>query len=215
LVILKRFAARQLLCSVYTHALQKVSADIGKAADAGRIVDAGTDIWDTRIWKKFYRFQTEGVIGAIDKPMRFGGCSLADSVGFGKTFEALAVVKYFELRNEDVLALTPSGCEVTGPSGRRTILVTPLRATTFAYEILNHTDLSREGGYSGDIDLEHINWGNYCLVVIDELHNFRNHYVAAQGTALGREGRVFVAHDGRDFWIGGESVAVISGTLTL
>jgi SNF2 family DNA or RNA helicase len=142
--------------------------------DEERIVKSATGIRNTRVWKKLYKFQRDGVVGAIDKLERFGGCIIADSVGLGKTFEALAVIKYYELRNDRVLVLVPKRLRdnwtLYKANDRRNILA----ADRFNYDVLNHTDLSRDGGSSGDIDLAHVNWGNYDLVVIDESHNFRN-----------------------------------------
>ena len=104
----------------------------------------------------------------------YGGCIIADSVGLGKTFEALAIIKYYELRNYKVLVLTPKklhdNWSVYRVNDKRNILA----SDRFSYDLLNHTDLSRKGGMSGDIDLDFVNWGNYDLVVIDESHNFRN-----------------------------------------
>ncbi len=187
---LKRFAARQSASGVYSHVLYQVFADMGEGADADRIMDAGTGIRDTEIWQKLYRFQTDGVIGAIDKLMRFGGCIIADSVGLGKTFEALAVIKYFELRNERVLVLAPKRLRDNWTLWKQNDVRNTLAADRFAYDVLNHTDLSRERGYSGEIDLEHINWGNYGLVVIDESHNFRNRPANATEKALSRYDRL-------------------------
>jgi hypothetical protein len=142
--------------------------------DEDQIVNAATGIRDMVVWQKLYRFQRDGVVGAIDKLNRFGGCIIADSVGLGKTFEALAIIKYHELRNDRVLVLCPKRLRdnwtIYKANDRRNILATD----RFNYDVLNHTDLSREGGLSGDIDLGYINWGNYDLVVIDESHNFRN-----------------------------------------
>ena len=126
------------------------------------------------VWKKLYKFQRDGVVGAIDKLERLGGCIIADSVGLGKTFEALAIIKYYELRNDRVLVLVPKRLRdnwtLYKANDRRNFLA----SDRFNYDVLNHTDLSRDGGISGDIDLAHVNWGNYDLVVIDESHNFRN-----------------------------------------
>ena len=114
------------------------------------------------------------MVGAIDKLERLGGCIIADSVGLGKTFEALAIIKYYELRNDRVLVLVPKRLRdnwtLYKANDRRNFLA----SDRFNYDVLNHTDLSRDGGNSGDIDLAHVNWGNYDLVVIDESHNFRN-----------------------------------------
>jgi SNF2 family DNA or RNA helicase len=144
------------------------------ALDEEQIVKSATGIRNTVVWNKLYKFQRDGVVGAIDKLNRFGGCIIADSVGLGKTFEALAIIKYHELRNDRVLVLVPKRLRdnwtLYKANDRRNFLA-PDR---FNYDVLNHTDLSRDGGMSGDIDLSHVNWGNYDLVVIDESHNFRN-----------------------------------------
>ena len=144
------------------------------ALDEEQIVKSATGIRNTVVWNKLYKFQRDGVVGAIDKLNRFGGCIIADSVGLGKTFEALAIIKYHELRNDRVLVLVPKRLRdnwtLYKANDRRNFLA-PDR---FNYDVLNHTDLSRDGGLSGDIDLSHVNWGNYDLVVIDESHNFRN-----------------------------------------
>lgn len=160
--------------AVYTQALQQLFAEMEAGTDESRIVDSATGIRETQVWAKLYRFQKDGVIGAIDKLQRFGGCIIADSVGLGKTFEALAVIKYFELRNAQVLVLAPKRLRENWTLWTRNDVRNMLAADRFAFDVLNHTDLSREGGQSGDIDLGHINWANYDLVVIDESHNFRN-----------------------------------------
>lgn len=149
-----------------------------KDSDGGlneeRIIKSATGIRNSIVWKKLYKFQRDGVIGAIDKLDRFGGCIIADSVGLGKTFEALAIIKYFELRNDRVLVLVPKRLRdnwtLYKANDRRNFLAND----RLNYDVLNHTDLSRDGGMSGDIDLAHVNWGNYDLIVIDESHNFRN-----------------------------------------
>jgi hypothetical protein len=110
----------------------------------------------------------------INKVLAHNGCILADSVGLGKTYEALAVIKYFELKNERVLVLCPKKLRDNWTVYRLNDQLNPFGADRFRYDVLSHTDLSREVGYSGDINLETLNWGNYDLVVIDESHNFRN-----------------------------------------
>ena len=92
---------------VYYLTLFQVFKDLGNELDEERIVKSATGIRNTTVWKKLYRFQRDGVIGAIDKLERLGGCIIADSVGLGKTFEALAIIKYYELRNDRVLVLVP------------------------------------------------------------------------------------------------------------
>jgi len=138
------------------------------------ILKTKTGIKETLIWNKLYKFQRDGVIGAIDKIERYNGCIIADSVGLGKTFTALAIIKYYELRNDRVLVLTPKKLHdnwaVYTRNDKRNIFV----SDRFNYDVLNHTDLSRTSGFTGDIPLETVNWGNYDLVVIDESHNFRN-----------------------------------------
>jgi hypothetical protein len=136
---------------------------------------------DTLIWGMLYNFQQDAVLGAIDKIETYGGCIIADSVGLGKTFEALAVMKYYQMRNDRVLVLCPKKLRdnwiVYAQNDVRNILA----KDRFNFDVLNHTDLSRENGYSGDINLETINWGNYDLIVIDESHNFRNNPPKREG----------------------------------
>jgi len=148
--------------------------DLGDELDEERIVKSATGIRNTRVWKKLFKFQRDGVIGAIDKLERIGGCIIADSVGLGKTFEALAIIKYYELRNDRVLVLCPKRLRDNWTLYKANDRRNSLASDRFNYDVLNHTDLSRDGGTSGDIDLSHVNWGNYDLVVIDESHNFRN-----------------------------------------
>ncbi len=160
--------------SIYALMLHHVFSGSGEALDEDSVVKSATGIRNTVVWKKLFKFQRDGVVGAIDKLDRFGGCIIADSVGLGKTFEALAIIKYHELRNDRVLVLCPKRLRdnwtLYKANDRRNVLA----ADRFNYDVLNHTDLSRDGGLSGDIDLRHVNWGNYDLVVIDESHNFRN-----------------------------------------
>lgn len=121
------------------------------------------------------------MLGAIDKLEKHNGCIIADSVGLGKTFEALAVIKYYELRNDRVLVLCPKKLRdnwtVYTINDKRNLLATD----RFNYDVLNHTDLSRAKGASGEINLETPNLGNYDLIVIDESHNFRNNPSKADG----------------------------------
>lgn len=142
----------------------------------GGLEDIQKQVVDTDIWKALYEFQKDGVKGAITKIQAYNGCILADSVGLGKTFEALAVIKYFELRNDRVLVLCPKKLREnwTVYQGANNSELNLFLRDRFNYTVLSHTDLSRDGGYAGDIDLAQINWGNYDLVVIDESHNFRN-----------------------------------------
>lgn len=139
-----------------------------------KIIKTRTGIKETVVWNKLYRFQRDGVLGAIDKIEKYNGCIIADSVGLGKTFEALAVIKYYELRNDRVLVLCPKKLRenwtIFTVNDKRNLVA----SDRFNYDVLNHTDLSRTRGKSGEINLETLNWGNYDLIVIDESHNFRN-----------------------------------------
>lgn len=159
---------------IYYFILHHLFSSIDDELDEDRIVKSATGIRNTVVWKKLFKFQRDGVVGAIDKLNRYGGCIIADSVGLGKTFEALAVIKYHELRNDRVMVLCPKRLRdnwtLYKANDRRNFLA----SDRFNYDVLNHTDLSRDGGTSGDIDLANVNWGNYDLVVIDESHNFRN-----------------------------------------
>lgn len=154
------------LYNIFNNYLDELSED--------KIVKTKTGFKDTVIWNKLYKFQKDGVLGAIDKLEKYNGCIIADSVGLGKTFSALAVIKYYELRNDRVLVLAPKklreNWSIYTLNDKRNILVND----RFNYDVLNHTDLSRYNGYSGEINLETINWSNYDLIVIDESHNFRN-----------------------------------------
>jgi hypothetical protein len=171
---LRRLAETKSPAWLYGFVLKTLLSREEDVLDEDRIVNPATGIRQTVVWQKLYKFQRDGVVGAIDKLARFGGCIIADSVGLGKTFEALAVIKYHELRNDRVLVLCPKRLRdnwtIYKANDRRNVLA----ADRFNYDVLNHTDLSRDNGTSGDIDLAHVNWGNYDLVVIDESHNFRN-----------------------------------------
>lgn len=128
----------------------------------------------TEIWKLLFNFQKDAVLGAIDKIETFGGCIIADSVGLGKTFEALAVIKYYQMRNDRVLVLSPKKLRDNWLVYSLNDVQNILSKDRLNFDVLNHTDLNREKGNSGNINLETVNWGNYDLLVIDESHNFRN-----------------------------------------
>jgi SNF2 family DNA or RNA helicase len=142
--------------------------------EKGGLLDQNIKIVDTGIWQALFEFQKDGVKGAINKILKHNGCILADSVGLGKTFEALAVIKYFELKNERVLVLCPKKLRENWTVYRHNDALNPFVKDRFRYDVLSHTDLSRDSGKSGDLDLATFNWGNFDLVVIDESHNFRN-----------------------------------------
>lgn len=135
---------------------------------------------DTRIWRTLFTFQKDGAKAAINKILDFNGCILADSVGLGKTYTALAVIKYFELRNERVLVLCPKKLTRNWTIYRSPSSLNPFSDDKFRYDVLHHTDLSRESGNVNGLELDSLNWGAYDLVVIDESHNFRNNKLATQ-----------------------------------
>ena len=171
---LERIYAPQSAQLIYFATLRALFSDTLDQLDEDRIIKTRTGIRDTLVWRKLYRFQRDGVLGAIDKIERYDGCIIADSVGLGKTFEALAIIKYYELRNDRVLVLCPKKLRENWTlytvNDKRNIFA----ADRFNYDVLNHTDLTRRGGRSGEVNLETLNWGNYDLIVIDESHNFRN-----------------------------------------
>ncbi|ERS15491.1 hypothetical protein Q668_00250 [Alcanivorax sp. PN-3] len=171
---LRDLAKEQSASFIYFVTLYNLFKDFLEEIDEEKIIKSKTGFKDSLVWKKLYKFQRDGVIGAIDKLEKHNGCIIADSVGLGKTFEALAVIKYYELRNDRVLVLCPKKLRDNWTlftiNDKRNLLA----ADRFNYDVLNHTDLSRAQGLSGEINLATLNWGNYDLVVIDESHNFRN-----------------------------------------
>ncbi len=133
-----------------------------------------TGYQDTLIWNKLFNFQKDAATGIINKLDTYGGCILADSVGLGKTFTALAVIKYYELRNRSVLVLCPKKLADNWLNYNRNLTTNIFSRDRFGYDVLCHTDLGRTSGESFGTQLNSVNWGNYDLVVIDESHNFRN-----------------------------------------
>ena len=154
------------------HLFENILADVGDAEFA----EANPSFLQTEIWQKLYAFQKHGVQACLQKLKAHNGCIIADSVGLGKTYEALAIIKYFELRNANVLVLCPKKLEKNWTlypihfRRRRN----PLKVDRFRYNVLAHTDLSRDSGESNGIDLAQHEWDGYDLIVIDESHNFRN-----------------------------------------
>lgn len=159
----------------YKTLFELFKADIEARRDGERqLVDS--HLYDTKIWQALYTFQKDGAISIINRLKTQGGCILADSVGLGKTWTALAVIKYFELQNENVLVLCPKKLRENWAlypvyNAQRN---NPFAADRFSYTLLSHTDLSRNTGMSGGVDLATFNWSNFKLIVIDESHNFRN-----------------------------------------
>ena len=151
---------------VFSEFLDDISEDI--------LPNEATGFKESKIWNLLYDFQRDAVLAIINKLEKYNGCILADSVGLGKTFTALAVVKYYENRNKSVLVLCPKKLAENWNTYKGNYVNNPIVADRLRYDVLFHTDLSRTGGISNGIDLDRLNWGNYDLVVIDESHNFRN-----------------------------------------
>ena len=154
------------LYNIFNEFLEDISED--------ELANEATGFKNSAIWNKLYNFQKDAALAIINKLEKYNGCILADSVGLGKTFTALSVIKYFESRNRTVLVLCPKKLFENWNTYRQNYVNNPLARDRFNYDILYHTDLSRESGRSNDLDLERVNWGNFDLVVIDESHNFRN-----------------------------------------
>ena len=154
------------LYNIFNEFLEDISED--------ELPKEATGFKDSAIWQKLYNFQRDAALAIINKLEKYNGCILADSVGLGKTFTALGVIKYFESRNRTVLVLCPKKLYENWNTYRQNYVNNPLAKDRLNYDVLYHTDLSRESGQSNDLDLERVNWGNYDLVVIDESHNFRN-----------------------------------------
>lgn len=161
---------------IYYKTLFHIFEDYLSDLESGRLLERSSLIVDTQVWSTLFEFQKDGVKGAINKILNYNGCVIADSVGLGKTYEALAIIKYFELLNYRALVLCPKKLRENWTVYKASVnsVLNPFPEDRFAYTVLSHTDLSREAGYSGDVNLATFNWGNYDLVVIDESHNFRN-----------------------------------------
>ena len=166
---------------IYFKTLFHIFEDYLDEQKQGGLLNERTGFFDSEIWNTLYDFQKDGVKGAINKILRHNGCIIADSVGLGKTYEALAVIKYFELLNDRVLVICPK--KLTGNwtiyQASQNHVLNPFQQDRFNYTVLYHTDMARETGYSGAnaIDLENFKWGAFDLVVIDESHNFRGNPV--------------------------------------
>jgi SNF2 family DNA or RNA helicase len=155
-----------ILFNIFNEFLEDITEDL--------LPNEATGFKETEIWNRLYSFQKDAVIGIINKLQKYHGCILADSVGLGKTFTALGVIKYYELRNKNVLVLCPKKLSENWLTYRENYTNNILYKDRFNYNVLYHTDLSRDSGYTNGINLERLNWGNYDLLVIDESHNFRN-----------------------------------------
>ena len=161
---------------IYYKTLYELFQEDIEARKAGESHMKDTHVYDTAIWNALYDFQKDGAKSAISRLLRHNGCILADSVGLGKTYTALAVIKFFELRNERVLVLCPKKLRENWAlyPAYNAQTGNPFLEDRFGYTLLSHTDLSRSSGQAGDIDLANFNWRNFDMVVIDESHNFRN-----------------------------------------
>ena len=168
---------------IYYMALYRIFSEFLDDVSEDVLPNEGLGFRDSLIWNKLYDFQKDAVVGAIRKLEKYKGCIIADSVGLGKTYEALAVMKYYQERNDRILVLCPKRLRDnwtlwTQDNDDRN----PLADDRFSYTVLNHTDLSRYHGMSGEVDLKHLRWGHFDLLVIDESHNFRNKSTDADKT---------------------------------
>lgn len=154
------------LYNIFNEFLEDISEDV--------LPNEATGFKNSVIWNKLYNFQRDAALAIINKLEKYNGCILADSVGLGKTFTALAVIKYYENRNRNVLVLCPKKLNDNWQTFRSNYKNNPVLNDRLRYDILFHSDLSRDKGLSNGLDLERVNWGNYDLIVIDESHNFRN-----------------------------------------
>lgn len=154
------------LYNIFNEFLEDVSEDV--------LPNEATGFKDSKIWNMLYNFQKDAALAIINKLEKYNGCILADSVGLGKTFTALSVIKYYENRNKSVLVLCPKKLANNWNTYKENYINNPIAVDRLRYDVLYHTDLNRTRGISNGIDLERINWSNYDLVVIDESHNFRN-----------------------------------------
>lgn len=159
---------------IYFIILYNVFKDFLRDLDEDFMPNEATGFKNSLIWNKLYNFQKDGAVGIINKLERYNGCILADSVGLGKTFTALAVMQYYSLRNKSILVLCPKRLEQNWRQYQNNTTTNIFYKDRIRFDMLFHTDLGRTRGKSGNIDLATLNWGNYDLVVIDESHNFRN-----------------------------------------
>ncbi|WP_253262747.1 SNF2-related protein [Enterococcus cecorum] len=159
---------------IYFMTLYQVFSEFLDDISEDELPNEATGFKQSKIWSLLYDIQRDAVLAIINKLERYNGCILADSVGLGKTFTALAVVKYYENRNKSVLVLCPKKLAENWNTYKDNYVNNPIASDRLNYDVLFHTDLSRAHGFSNGLDLDRLNWGNYDLVVIDESHNFRN-----------------------------------------
>ena len=159
---------------IYFFTLYNIFNEFLNDVTEDELANEATGFKESKIWDMLYNFQKDAVLAIISKLEKYNGCILADSVGLGKTFTALAVIKYYENRNKSVLVLCPKKLSENWNTYKGNYVNNPIAADRLRYDVLYHTDLSREHGKSNGIELDRLNWGNYDMVVIDESHNFRN-----------------------------------------
>lgn len=159
---------------LYFYALYNIFGSFLEQVNEDDLPSEANGFKESQVWNKLYTFQKDAVIAIISKLEQYNGCILADSVGLGKTFTALAVIKYYENRNLRVLVLCPKKLSDNWMTYKANYVNNPIAGDRLRYDVLYHTDLSRDKGFSGEIDLSKLNWSAYDLVVIDESHNFRN-----------------------------------------
>ena len=159
---------------IYFVALYNIFKEFLNDLSEDELPNEATGFKTSKIWNMLYNFQRDAALAIIGKLEKFNGCILADSVGLGKTFTALAVIKYYENRNKSVLVLCPKKLSENWNTYKGNYINNPIADDRLRYDVLFHTDLSRKYGHSNGIDLALLQWGNYDLVVIDESHNFRN-----------------------------------------
>lgn len=159
---------------IYFYTLYNIFSEFLEDISEDNLPNEATGFKQSIIWNKLYDFQQDAALAIISKLEKYNGCILADSVGLGKTFTALAVIKYYENRNKSVLVLCPKKLSSNWNTYKDNYVNNPVAGDRLNYDVLYHTDLSRNHGVSNGLDLVRLNWGNYDLVVIDESHNFRN-----------------------------------------
>lgn len=159
---------------IYFVTIYNIFSEYLRVISEDELPNEGVGLKQSKIWSMLYNFQKDAVLAIISKLEKFNGCILADSVGLGKTFTALAVIKYYQERNKNVLVLCPKKLSNNWNTYKDNYVNNPIASDRLNYAVLYHTDLNRTGGFSNGMDLSRVNWSNYDLIVIDESHNFRN-----------------------------------------
>jgi len=130
---------------------------------------------NTAIFRSLYKFQEKGVLSLIRMLQKYDGAILADAVGLGKTWSALAVMKFFQMQGREVILLCPKKLENNWRRYKED------QASKFEVDKLKffmrfHTDMnnSRLESYNDRAD-KFFRDDKPKLIVIDESHNLRNH----------------------------------------